>query len=137
MAIGFIVRPHISVAVLCVAAQLTHCSVQPILRHLSLQSSHTDAMLGPSLGAAASDAASDDRSDDASDQDDDRSGLLEEISSLSSFERTCRGLNDDDVDDDEPQEASGGARRPAVNAIGQTHKSPTLDIRPGDVTESV
>ena len=118
MAIGFIVRHHISVAVLCVAAQLTHCSVrsgaalrvgsaaQPILRHLSLQSSHTDAMLGPSLGAAASDAASDDRSDDASDQD-------------------------------EPQEASGGARRPAVNAIGQTHKSPTLDIRPGDVTESV
>ena len=68
MAIGFIVRPHISVAVLCVAAQLTHCSVQPILRHLSLQSSHTDAMLGPNLGAAASDAASDDRSDDASDQ---------------------------------------------------------------------
>ena len=60
MAIGFVVRHHISVAVLCVAAQLTHCSVQPILRHLSLQSSHTDAMLGPSLGAAASDAASDD-----------------------------------------------------------------------------
>ena len=28
MAIGFIVRHHISVAVLCVAAQLTHCSVR-------------------------------------------------------------------------------------------------------------
>ena len=109
MAIGFIVRPHISVAVLCVAAQLTHCSVQPILRHLSLQSSHTDAMLGPSLGAAASDAASDDRSDDDSDAaSDDRS--------------------DDDSDQDEPQEASGGAYRPAVNAIGQKHNSPTLDL---------
>ena len=130
MAIGFIVRPHISVAVLCVAAQLTHCSVrsgaalrvgsaaQPILRHLSLQSSHTDAMLGPSLGAAASDAASDDRSDDASDAaSDDRS--------------------DDDSDQDEPQEASGGAHRPAVNAIGQKHNSPTLDLRLGDATEPV
>ena len=79
MAIGFIVRHHISVAVLCVAAQLTHCSVrsgaalwvgsaaQPMLRHLSLKSSHTDAMLWPSLGVAASDAASDDPSDDPSD----------------------------------------------------------------------
>ena len=77
-----------------------------------------DAMLRPSLGAASSDAASDERSDDAS-------GAASE------------GRTDDNSDPDEPQEASGGAHRPAVNAIGQKHNSPTLDLRLGDVTESV